>query len=138
MRVPRVRFTVRRLMVAVAIAAIVLSLVLQILSHLRDRNRIKAIASELRRPTSMSIATEVPLRDALDFLASGVSNPTLPGGLPIRFDPSLSGRSGGLMASPVSIDVEGAPLGVVLEQVLNPLGLTYANKDGFVTITARD
>lgn len=138
MPMPRVRFTVRRMMIAVAVAAIVLGIVLQILSHSRSQSRIKAIASELGRPTSMSLAAEVPLRDALGLLASGVSNPALPGGLPIRLDPSLSVRSGGLMASPVSIDVEGAPLGIVLEQVLNPLGLTYANKDGFVTITARE
>jgi hypothetical protein len=136
MGLSRVRFTTRRLMIAVAAMACVLGIVPQVLSHLRHQSRIKAIASELGRPTTMSLATEVPLGDALGVLASGVSNPDLPGGLPIRFDPSLSARMGALIASPVSIDVEGAPLSFVLDQVLSPLGLTYVGKDGFVTITA--
>ena len=134
MKLPRVRFTTRRLMIAVAATAIVLGFVPQIVSQLRYRRRVKAIAIELSRPASVSIATEVPLRDALNVLAGGVSNPALPGGLPIRFHPSLSARSEKLMASPVSIDAEDAPLGFVLDQVLSPLGLTHVNKDGFVNV----
>jgi hypothetical protein len=125
------------MMVAVAIVAVALGVSLQISSYLRYRSRVKAVAAELDRSISMNFATEVPLWDALGVLASGVSNPALPDGLPVRFDLSLSAPSGGLLASPVSVDVEGAPLGTVLEQLLKPLGLSYATEDGFVTISTR-
>jgi hypothetical protein len=124
-------------MILVAATACILGIVHQVSSHLRYHNRIRAIVYELGRPTSISVATDVPLGDALDILASCVSNPSLPEGLPIRFDPSLRSQPKALMASAVSIDVENTPLSLVFEQVLNPLGLTYVNKDGLVTICAK-
>jgi hypothetical protein len=99
--------------------------------------RRRAITSELDRPTSMALAADTPLGEALDILASGVSNPALPEGLPIRFDRALASRSGELKATPVSIDLVDAPLGTVLGHVLNAAGLTYVIKDGFVTINPR-
>jgi hypothetical protein len=103
---------------------------------LLDRDpKTKSILSKLEEPVSMSFANETPLEDVLKYIKSATQGPN-DNGIPIYVDPVGLNEAGKTMTSPVTLDLEGVPLGTTLRLVLKQLGLTYEVKDGLLTITS--
>ena len=106
------------------------------LASLMSRDtKSKAILVKLDEPISMSFANETPLEDVLKYIKSASQGPN-DTGIPIYVDPIGLYEAEKTMTSPVTLDVEGVPLKTTLRLVLNQLGLTYAVRDGLLTITS--
>jgi hypothetical protein len=133
----RFRYSIRSLMIMTGIFAILLGIIPVTVHHLKLQRRVRAIVVELDRPTSLSLSSEVPLSEALNLLTHIESNPALPDGIPVRYDPTVAGRLEVLLSSPVTINAEGVPLRSVLERTLNSVGLTYSNAGDFVLISEK-
>ena len=82
----------------------------------------------------MSFANETPLEDVLKYIKSATQGPN-DTGIPIYVDPAGLNEAEKTMTSPVTLNVEGLPLKLTLRLVVNQLGLTYAVRDGLLTIT---
>ena len=99
--------------------------------------RNQAILTKLAEPVSMHFPNDTPLRDIKKYIENATQDPSigLPTGIPIYLDRSSRAEENKYLSSPVSIDVQGAPLRVTLALILKQLGLTYDVRDGLLTIT---
>lgn len=95
------------------------------------QNRV--ILSKLEQPVSMAFANETPLADALAYVRSATAGPN-DSGIPIYVDPVGLYEAGKTIRSPVTLDVEGAPLRTTLRLLLMQLGLDYVVEDGMLKI----
>ena len=99
------------------------------------RAKTNLILSKLEEPISMSFTQETPLEDVLKYIKKATMGPN-DNGIPIYVDPVGLQEAEKTMTSRVTIDLEGVPLKTTLRLVLKQLGLTYAVKDGLLTITS--
>jgi hypothetical protein len=89
--------------------------------------------TRLEEPVSMSFAQGIPLEDALKYIKSATTGPR-DHGMEIYVDPVALNEAGKTMTSPVTLDVEGAPLRVTLRLLLKQLDLGYVVQDGLLKI----
>jgi hypothetical protein len=94
-----------------------------------------AILTKLEQPVTMSFPEATPLEEVLKHVKRSTRGPG-DSGLPIYVDPAGLSKAEKTMQSPVTLDVEGVPLWTSLRLILKQLGLTYAVKDGLLTISA--
>ena len=97
--------------------------------------RTRAILDKLRQPISMPFARETPLEEVIKYFKNATVSPHLPDGIPVYVDPIGLQEAEKTIDSPVTLSLEGVPLGRSLRLLLNPLNLTYVVKDGLMTIT---
>jgi hypothetical protein len=103
--------------------------------RIRELEPTQAIFAKLERPIPMKFPDETPLEDLLKYVKSATVGPN-DNGIPIYVDPVGLQEAHKTMTSPVTIDLEGVPLGTTLHFVLKQLGLIYEVKDGLLTITS--
>jgi len=88
----------------------------------------------LAKPVTLKTAEDSSLGGLLDQI-KGLT--TADGGkIPVYIDPIGLGEVDASLESPVSIDLEGAPLKVLLRLALKPLGLAYCVRDGVLIISS--
>lgn len=98
--------------------------------------RAARIWEAMTRPISMPFAEETPLEDVLRYIKQATTSPTLPEGLPIYVDPIGLTEAEKSQTSPVRINLEGLPLAVSLQLVLDQLDLGYhVNEQGYLHVT---
>jgi hypothetical protein len=95
------------------------------------RNRF--ILTRLEEPVSMGFATKTPFEDVLKYIKSATTGPR-DHGIEIYVDPVALNEAGKTMKSPVTLDLEGAPLSVTLGLMVKQLGLGYVVRDGLLKI----
>jgi len=89
--------------------------------------------AKLEEPVSMSFANETPFELVLKYIKAATTGPKDPGIL-IYVDPVALNEAGKTMTSPVTLDMEGAPLSVTLGLMVKQLGLGYVVRDGLLKI----
>jgi hypothetical protein len=89
--------------------------------------------AKLEEPVSMSFANETPFELALKYIKAATTGPK-DSGILIYVDPVALNEAGKTMKSPVTLDVEGAPLSVTLGLMVKQLGLGYVVRDGLLKI----
>jgi hypothetical protein len=103
--------------------------------QLSDLAPTQAILAALAKPIPMRFPHETPLEDVLKYIKSATAGPD-DTGIPIYVDPVGLHEARKTMTSPVTLDLEGVPLGTTLKFVLKQLGLAYEVKDGLLSITS--
>ncbi len=98
------------------------------------QEKSQATLDELKQTLSMPFGHPTPLKSLLHYVRLATRGPTYPEGVPIQISSTGLGKAGVTLASPVSIDLQGVPLGVSLRLVLGSLGLGYSVQDGLLTI----
>ena len=91
------------------------------------------ILARLEEPVSMSFANKTPLGDVLMYIKAATTGPN-DSGIQIYVDPVALADAGKTMKSPVTLDLEGAPLKTTLGLLLKQLGLAYTVQDGLLKI----
>jgi hypothetical protein len=100
-------------------------------------DKSQRIMEKLGEPVAMSFNEDTPLEDVLKYVKQITKAPPFPDGIPIYVDPIGLQEAEKSMTSTVrNIDLQGVPLRVTLNLVLNQLDLTYKVKDGFLKITS--
>ena len=94
-----------------------------------------AIRARLEEKVSLHLGRPFPLGEALQVIraASAGKDDT---GIPIYVGPGDLKRAKVTLDAPVTLDVEGAPISQALQGLLDPLGLSYHVKDGWILIDA--
>jgi hypothetical protein len=95
------------------------------------------ILDALERPVSMTFPDPTPLRDVLRYVTLATATPSYPG-IPIYLDPIGLQEADQTPESRVTVDITGLPLKTSLHACLEPLGLDYIVKDGFLRVTGVD
>jgi hypothetical protein len=103
--------------------------------QLADLAPTQAILAALAKPIPMRFPHETPLEDVLKYIKSATAGPA-DTGIPIYVDPVGLHEAGKRMDSPVTLDLEGVPLGTTLKFVLKQLGMAYEVRDGLLRITS--
>ena len=99
-------------------------------------DKSQRILEKLNESVSMSFSEDTPLEDVLKYIKQATTSSTY-SGIPIYVDPLGLQEAEKSMTSTVrNIDLNGVALRVSLKLLLNQLGLTYAVKDGLLTITS--
>jgi hypothetical protein len=98
----------------------------------------KAIFAALDRPIPMPFPNDTPIEEVLNYVRKASAQE--PGGkpLPIYVDPKGLQAADKTMASCVTIDLEGVPLRVTLDFVLNQLEMCYFVKSGVIFVSSKD
>ncbi len=101
----------------------------------------QVLLSRLEETIPMRFANPTPLGDVLKYIEAATSSH---GREPIQIyvDPvdfsDGENKSGDLMKSPITMDLEGVPLRRVLKFIAEQLGMGYGIKDGMVTMRPPD
>jgi hypothetical protein len=103
--------------------------------RIRELEPTQAIFAKLEQKIPMKFLDETPLEVGLKYIKSATQGPK-DNGIPIYVDPVGLNKAEKTMTSPVTLDLEGVPLGTTLRLVLKQLGLTYEVEDGRLTITS--
>ena len=153
MRRPRLRFTIRSLMIGTAVLGVLFWVVFGLLQHGREwfRNfpvtlvftegrgkdqKSRMVLEKLEEPITMSFAEETPLEDLLKYIHQATTSSTY-GGIPIYVDPVGLQEADKSMTSTVrNMDLEGVPLRRTLQLLLKQLDLAYFVEDGVLCITS--
>lgn len=109
------------------------------LSHVQIIDRgpeTRAILAKIEKPVELHFK-DAPLEDVLKFIKVSTAGPNDPG-IPIHVDPVGLMEAEVTIKSRVTVDAQGEPLRTSLKRLLKPLGLTYAVKDGMLTVTSVD
>ncbi|HKI19223.1 MAG TPA: STN domain-containing protein [Isosphaeraceae bacterium] len=96
----------------------------------------KRIVSQLNEPISMRFP--VPFDDVLKYIQNSTKKGRNDPGIPLYIDPRGLQEVQKSLTSPVTIDLERAPLKDALERVLSQLNLGYIVKDDVVFISSRN
>ncbi len=103
--------------------------------HLLDHDQqTRAILAKLEKPVELHFKN-TPLDDVLKFVKKATEDPDGKA-IAIYVDPVGLLEAERTIASPVSIEAKGEPLASSMKRMLKPLGLTYAVKDGLLTVTS--
>lgn len=89
--------------------------------------------AKLDEPVSMGFASETPFDQVLLYIKAATTGPK-DSGLQIYVDPVALKEAGKTMKSPVTLEVEGAPLRITLGLLVKQLGLGYVVQDGLLKI----
>lgn len=93
----------------------------------------------LQKVVPMNFPDETPLKDIVKFIRESTrdANSGFPKGIPIYVDPQGLQDVDTTMDAPVTIDLDGMPLGKTLRLAIRPLGLVAdIDKDGLLVITS--
>ena len=153
MRRPRLRFTIRSLMIGTAVLGVLFWVVFGLVQYGREwfRNfpvtlvftegrgkdqKSRMILEKLDEPISMSFGEETPLEDLLKYVRQATTSRTY-GGIPIYVDPIGLLEADRSMTSTVrNMELEGVPLRRTLQLLLKQLDLAYFVEDGVLCITS--
>lgn len=137
MRVPRVRFSLRLLMITIALSTVLIhSVAMPLWRYYQLPPKTRAILRKLRTTASLPGGT-MPLEDYLKALKKATVEPGN-NGLPIYVDPVGLMEAEKTMISPVNVPAKRQSYGKTLEEVLGQLGLAYFVKDGLLQITSKE
>jgi hypothetical protein len=89
--------------------------------------------AKLEEPIAMSFANGAPFEAVIKYIKSATTGPKH-SGVAIYVDPVALKEVGKTMTSPVTLDVQGAPLRVTLGLLVKQLGLGYVVQDGLLKI----
>jgi hypothetical protein len=104
----------------------------------------EGIIEALERPIAVPYPDDAPLDEVLKEIKKQTTKhpklPKIPTGLPIYVDPIGLQEAERSTNSPVRRPpaADALPLGAHLRRILEPLGLGYVVKDGFLMITSKD
>lgn len=136
MRLPRVRFTIGRMMVAIAVATVLAySVVLPTWRYYRLPAKTRAVLTKLDRTVQLPVTGTVPLTSVLKAVRSASAGPKY-AGVPIYVDPIGLSEAGATIESTVEVASERRPIKDQLKRSLKPLRLSYYVKDGLLMITS--
>jgi hypothetical protein len=136
MRVPRIQFTVRRMMVAVAaLAFFVYYVAVPAWDYYSLPPKTRAVLAMLGQPIRLPLAGPTSLVTFLKSIKAGTAGPTN-SSVPIFVDPVGLAEAGTGVQSTVVATTGRRPVKKQLERSLGPLGLGYFVKDGLLTITS--
>jgi hypothetical protein len=136
MKLPRVRFTVRRMMVAIAILAIfTYYVVMPTWDYYSLPPKTRAVLSKLGMPIRLPSPGPVPLGSVLKAI-KGASVGAKDNGIPIYVDPNGLAEAGAGIRSTVEVNADRSSIEETLRKSLEPLRLGYFVKDGLLTITS--
>ncbi len=150
---PRLRFTIRSLMIGTAVLGVLFWVVFGLLKYGREwfRNfpvtlvftegrgkdqKSRMILEKLEEPISMSFLEETPLEDLLKYIHQATTSRTY-SGIPIYVDPIGLQEAEKTMSSTVrNMELEGVPLRRTLQLMLKQLDLAYFVEDGVLCVTS--
>jgi hypothetical protein len=135
MRLPRVRFTVRGLMIAVAVFAVSVYVAVPAWDYYSLPPGTRRVLTKLGHPIRFPAAGPIPLLGLLKIIRGASIGPK-DNGIPIYVDPDGLVEAGAGIQSPVEVDSDRVPVKERLGRSLKPLGLGYFVKDGLLTITS--
>jgi hypothetical protein len=110
------------------------------LSYYRNE-RTEGIYDALSRPLDPMYPDTARLDEVLKLIRKRTTGrPKLPTGIPIYVDPIGLQEAGTSLGSPVKkpLSLERPTLGEHLRRILEPLGLAYEVKDGYLMITSKE
>jgi hypothetical protein len=137
MKPPRVRFTVRRMMAAIAALAVLTHyVVLPVWDYFRLPPETRAVLSALGRPAKLATAGPMPLGTLLKQLRVATAGPKS-AGVPVYVDPIGLSEAGAGIESTVVASADRLALKDQLNRTLGPLGLGYYVRDGLLMVTSR-
>jgi serine/threonine protein kinase len=102
-----------------------------------DTPQSREIAAEFDEPIAMRFPDDTPLKNVLKYLKTAMRG-RKGMGIQVYVDPKGLAKVGKTLASPVTMDVEGAPLRPTLRLLLKQLGLVFSLKKGMLYITAEN
>ena len=100
-----------------------------------DSPESAAVLKRLEEKVSMQFPNQIPLEHVLEYIRAATRGPSGTG-IPCAFDDNGMKQAGQSRTSLVTIDTRNEPLKTSLENLLEPLGLTYEIRRGVVTITS--
>lgn len=104
----------------------------------RISTRAAKVWETLEKPISIPFEHETTLSDAIRYVKQATASPD-DTGLPIYVDPIGLLDAEKTLESPVTINLEGMPIGTSLELMLDQLGLAfYVRPEGLLVITNKD
>ena len=136
MKLPQVRFTVRRMMVAIAALAILTYyVVIPAWDYYSLPPSTRAVLSALGYPARLPSTGPMPLVAMLKGIRVASAG-TKGNGIPIYVDPNGLSEAGVGVQTTVVATNGRRPLKEQLERSLKPLGLGYFVRDGLLTVTS--
>src|SRR5262249_28932495 len=102
-----------------------------------DTPQSREIAADFDESIAMKFPDDTPLKNVLKHLKTAMRG-RKGMGIQVYVDPKGLAKVGKTLASPVSMDVEGAPLRPTLRLLLKQLGLAFSLKKGMLYITAEN
>jgi hypothetical protein len=129
------RFRLRTLLIAVALCAAAFALVSES-SRYQERQRRLRHLQAARAALGMPLTLRLDPPATLGTFAKVVVN--LAPGLYLDANPEYGEEVRAALRTPVTLDVDGTPVGEVLTRLLGPLGLTHRlDADGRVILTSK-
>jgi hypothetical protein len=132
MKLPPVRFTVRRMIGAVAVLAVLTyNVAIPTWEYVKGPLMTRAVLTRLGRPIHLGTAGQMPLVNLLNSVER-----TTVGSIPVCVDTAGFRDVGANIGSPVVIGPDRMPVKRLLDDALKPLGLSYYVVDGILIITS--
>ena len=139
MKMPRFRFTMRRMMAAVAFCAVAVWVGMHYFPDWRESFHQWRINRPIWRQLDQKVTIRHPGGVTLSQLVKRVkqqtTTPSSPGGLTVYVDPIGIQDAGLDPTSVYKIDVQNVPLGDALDSVFKPMGLKLHVRDGIAGVT---
>jgi hypothetical protein len=134
----RARFSVRSVMIAIALSVVFAQFVAKPLwKYYRLPPQTRWVLRKLNTRTNLPVSGTMPLEDLLKTVRSATQGPS-DKGIPIYVDPVGLQEAEKTMTSQVNVSGGHQAIGTTLEEALGQLGLAYSVKDGMVTITSKE
>ena len=135
-RFPRVRFTVRRMMVVVAVLAVFVNYIaVPVWDYYHIPPKTRAVLTMLGQPIRLTSSGPMPLVVVLKSIKAGTQG-AANSGIPIYVDPVGLADAGARVESTIVATTDPMTAKEQLDRSLVPLGLGYFVKDGLLTITS--
>jgi hypothetical protein len=136
MRLPRMQFKVRRMMIVLAVLAVFVNYIaVPVWDYYRLPPKTRAVLTMLGQPIRLPSAGPMPLVALLKSIKAGTQGPAN-SGIPIYVDPVGLADAGAGVQSTIVTNTDPRPAKEQLDRSLAPLGLGYFVKDGLLTITS--
>jgi hypothetical protein len=132
MRLPCMQFTVRQMVVGVAILAVLAyNLGIPAWDRLRGPLMTRIVLTRLGRPIRLATVGPMPLLRFLESIQQASA-----GSIPLAIDAQGLNAVRANIGSQVAIDTDGIAIGRLLDRTLEPLGLSFYVLDGSLIITS--